>query len=100
VDAGVCYGSATVEASTCANREIFVLGGGNSAGQAALFLDRFASRVHLLFDKGSLDASMSRYLIDRIEQTPNIVLHPFSTVARCGWQRPRRVDPRPGDSDG
>jgi thioredoxin reductase (NADPH) len=61
-----------------------VLGGGNSAGQAALFLARFARRVHILTLGESLAESMSRYLIDRIEQSPNIVVHPHTTVADAG----------------
>lgn len=84
VGAGIYYGAATVEASACTNQDVYVLGGGNSAGQAALLLARFARRVHLLTIKDSLDSSMSRYLIDRIERTPNITVHPHSTVVDAG----------------
>ena len=84
VGAGIYYGAATVEASACTNQDVYVLGGGNSAGQAALLLARFARRVHLLTIKDSLDSSMSRYLIDRIERTPNISVHPHSTVVDAG----------------
>jgi thioredoxin reductase (NADPH) len=84
VGAGIYYGAATVEASACAGQEVYILGGGNSAGQAALLLARFARRVHILTNKDSLNESMSRYLIDRIERTPNINVHPHSTVVDAG----------------
>jgi thioredoxin reductase (NADPH) len=84
VGAGVYYGAVTVEASACRDQEVYVLGGGNSAGQAALFLARFARRVHILTLGDALDETMSRYLIDRIERTPNIAIHPHTTVADAG----------------
>jgi thioredoxin reductase (NADPH) len=97
VGAGVYYGAATVEATACTGQEVYVLGGGNSAGQAALFLARYARRVHILTLGDSLDESMSRYLIDRIERTPNITVHPHTTVEDAGgpghvtWIRIRDV---------
>ena len=84
VGAGVYYGAATVEASACRDQDVYVLGGGNSAGQAALFLARFARRVHILALGDSLDETMSRYLMERIERTPNIVVQPHATVAEAG----------------
>ncbi len=84
VGAGVYYGAATVEASACRDQEVYVLGGGNSAGQAALFLARFARQVHILTLGGGLEESMSRYLIERIEQTPNVSVHPRTTVIDAG----------------
>jgi thioredoxin reductase (NADPH) len=60
----------------CARTEVALVGGGNSAGQAAVFLAQHASKVHVLVRGPGLAASMSRYLIDRIEATPNIELHP------------------------
>jgi thioredoxin reductase (NADPH) len=84
VGAGVYYGAATAEASACRDEDVYVLGGGNSAGQAALFLARFARTVHILTLGDSLDESMSRYLVDRIERTPNISVHPHTTVADAG----------------
>ena len=84
VGAGVYYGAATVEASTCRGQDVYVLGGGNSAGQAALFLARFARTVHILTADDSLDDSMSRYLIERIERTPKITVHPHTTIADAG----------------
>ena len=78
------YGAATVEASACRDQEVYVLGGGNSAGQAALFLARFARQVHIVTAGGGLEESMSRYLVERIEQTPNVAVHTHSTVIDAG----------------
>jgi thioredoxin reductase (NADPH) len=84
IGAGVYYGAATVEASSCRDQEVYVLGGGNSAGQAALFLARFARVVHVLTTSDSLDATMSTYLTERLERAPNVVVHPHTTVADAG----------------
>jgi thioredoxin reductase (NADPH) len=84
VGAGVYYGAATVEASACRGQDVYVLGGGNSAGQAALFLARFARQVHILTIGDALDESMSRYLIERIEATPNISVQTNTTVQDAG----------------
>jgi thioredoxin reductase (NADPH) len=70
--AGVYYSATFTEAQLCGGDEVIVVGGANSAGQAALFLAQAASRVHLLVRSGSLSAGMSRYLIRRIEETPTI----------------------------
>ena len=75
---GVWYWASALEARMCAGSEVVLVGGGNSAGQAAVFLADHASKVHMLVRRPSLAATMSRYLIDRIEATPNIVRH-FST---------------------
>jgi thioredoxin reductase (NADPH) len=80
VGAGIYYGAVTAEAAGCRDQEVYVLGGGNSAGQAAFFLSRFARRVSILTRDASLDDSMSRYLVERIERTPNITFHPQTTV--------------------
>src|SRR5437773_5672592 len=69
---GVWYWASALEAKMCANAEVALVGGGNSAGQAAVFLAQHASKVFILIRGGSLAASMSRYLIDRIDATPNI----------------------------
>jgi len=71
---GVYYGATFVEAGLCANDEVIVVGGGNSAGQAAVFLSNTAKRVYVLVRSGSLAESMSRYLSRRIEDTPNVEL--------------------------
>jgi len=69
---GVFYGLSATEASSCAEREVYVVGGGNSAGQAAVFLARHARRVTLLVRADGLERSMSYYLIRQIRETPNI----------------------------
>jgi thioredoxin reductase (NADPH) len=80
VGAGIYYGAVTAEAAACRDQEVYVLGGGNSAGQAALFLYRFARRVTILTRDESLDETMSHYLVERIERTPNITCCPRTTV--------------------
>jgi len=62
-------------------RDLLVIGGGNSAGQAAVFLSRTVRHVHMLVRSGGLGASMSRYLIRRIEESPAITLHAHTEVA-------------------
>jgi thioredoxin reductase (NADPH) len=71
---GVYYGATFMEAQLCAGEEVIVVGGGNSAGQAAVFLAQTAGRVHMLVRSGGLAESMSRYLIRRIEENPAIHL--------------------------
>jgi thioredoxin reductase (NADPH) len=73
-NAGVYYGATFMEAQLCRGEEVAIVGGGNSAGQAAVFLAQTAKRVHMLVRSGGLAESMSRYLIRRIEQNPAIVL--------------------------
>jgi thioredoxin reductase (NADPH) len=71
---GVYYGATQFEASLCEGAEVIVVGGGNSAGQAAVFLSRKARHLHMLVRSEGLASTMSRYLIRRIEETPNITL--------------------------
>ena len=71
---GVWYWASPIEARLCAGEEIILVGGGNSAGQAAVFLSGHAARVRMMVRAGGLAESMSRYLIDRIEAAPNIEL--------------------------
>jgi thioredoxin reductase (NADPH) len=71
---GVYYAATSMEAQRCGDEEVVVVGGGNSAGQAAVFLARSSRRVHVVIRGSDLGASMSRYLIRRIEETPNIAL--------------------------
>src|SRR5882672_4100693 len=71
---GVWYWASPIEARLCAEQEIALVGGGNSAGQAAVFLSGHARKVTMIIRGGGLGASMSRYLIERIEATPNIEL--------------------------
>lgn len=78
--AGVYYGATFMEAQLCTGEEVVVVGGGNSAGQAAVFLAQTARRVHVLIRSGGLAESMSRYLIRRIEDNPAIVLRPHTEI--------------------
>ena len=76
----VSYWATPIEANLCEGRDIVLVGAGNSAGQAAVFLARYARRVHLVVRSSGLDASMSRYLIDRIAATANIELRVHTAV--------------------
>ena len=78
--AGVYYGATFMEAQLCAGEEVIVVGGGNSAGQAAVFLAETARRVHMLVRSNGLAATMSRYLIRRIENSPTIILRPQTEI--------------------
>ncbi len=70
--AGVYYGAATTEANSCSNQDVYIVGGGNSAGQAAMYLSRFARKVYIVIRKKDLRATMSSYLIDQLDETENI----------------------------
>ena len=97
--AGVYYGATFMEAQLCRNEEVVVVGGGNSAGQAAVFLAQTAERVHMLVRASGLAESMSRYLIRRIEQNPAIVLRADSEiVALDGNDHLERVRWREGQT--
>ena len=93
--AGVYYAATFMEAQLCAGEEVVVVGAGNSAGQAAVFLAQSARRVHVLIRSGGLADSMSRYLIRRIEDHPAIVRHVHTEIVslegnghleRVGWR--------------
>jgi thioredoxin reductase (NADPH) len=77
---GIYYGAALVEAVSCKDEEVFIVGGANSAGQAALHFAKFACKVTMLVRGPGLSATMSRYLIDEIERTPKIELKPKTQV--------------------
>ena len=79
---GVWYWASALEAKMCAGEEVAIVGGGNSAGQAAVFLADHASKVHMLVRGDGLAASMSRYLIDRIAASPGIDLHVNTELTR------------------
>lgn len=81
--AGVFYGAAMTEASACKDQDVYIIGGGNSAGQAAIFLAEYARSVTILIRGAGLAASMSQYLIERIEQSANIAVMPHTEVARA-----------------
>jgi thioredoxin reductase (NADPH) len=89
---GVYYGATAVEAQLCSGDEVIVVGGGNSAGQAAAFLSGRVKHVHMLVRRAGLAESMSRYLIRRIEESPTITLRTYtSIVALEGNGRLERV---------
>ncbi len=79
--AGVYYGGGATEAITCKGETVYVVGGANSAGQAAINFAKYAQRVVILVRGASLSATMSQYLIDQIKETPNIELWAHASVA-------------------
>jgi thioredoxin reductase (NADPH) len=99
--AGVYYGSATTEAPVCSNQRVLVIGGGNSAGQAAMYLSRYATDVQIVIRRESLRDTMSQYLIEQIEKTPNIRLRARTELERVdGTDRVERVTLKAEDGSG
>jgi thioredoxin reductase (NADPH) len=102
---GVWYWASPIEAKMCVNAEIVLVGGGNSAGQAAVFLSGHAKKVWMMVRGPGLAASMSRYLIERIAATPNIELLTETDIIRldgtpeAGLQRVRWRDRRNGEEE-
>lgn len=84
---GIYYAATNMEAGLCAGQEVVVVGGGNSAGQAAIYLARSAGHVHILVRGKGLADTMSRYLIERIEASDRITLHPFTEVTELEGER-------------
>ena len=84
---GIHYAATALEAQLCENEEVVVVGGGNSAGQAAVFLASHANRVHLLVRGEGLASSMSGYLVDRIDQSPRIDLHAQTQISGLHGKR-------------
>jgi thioredoxin reductase (NADPH) len=80
---GVYYGSAMTEAAACADQKVFIVGGANSAGQAAVFFARYASSVHILVRGPALEASMSQYLIEQLAAIENVHVHTCTVVAEA-----------------
>ena len=78
--AGVYYGAAQTEAMTCQDEDVYIIGGANSAGQAAMYFSKYARQVTMLVRGESLTKSMSQYLIEQIAETPNITVQPHSSV--------------------
>ena len=78
--AGIYHGATFMEAQLCGGEEVIVVGGGNSAGQAAVFLAQTTKHVHMLVRSAGLAATMSRYLIRRIENSPTITLRPQTEI--------------------
>jgi thioredoxin reductase (NADPH) len=101
--AGVYYTAMPMEAQLCAGEDVIVVGGGNSAGQAAAFLAQTAKRVHVLVRGKGLADTMSRYLIRRIEDNPAIVLRTHTEIVALEGnghlERVRWRDDRSGDSE-
>ncbi|HZL41294.1 MAG TPA: FAD-dependent oxidoreductase [Pseudolabrys sp.] len=86
-DAGVSYWASPIEAKLCEGEEVALIGGGNSAGQAVVFLAPKVKRLHLVVRGKGLETSMSRYLIDRIKALPNVELHTGSEVVALEGDR-------------
>ena len=85
--AGIYYAATEIEARYCRETEVVVIGGGNSAGQAAMFLSRTTRHVHVLVRGASLADSMSAYLLERLQSTPNITIHYRTQVTALAGER-------------
>ena len=97
---GIYYSATRMEAELCSQEEIAIVGGGNSAGQAAVFLSQYAKQVHILIRSGDLEHSMSRYLINRIDSLENVRLHTHTEISRFrGQQRLTGIDVRNNQTD-
>nr|WP_294792338.1 FAD-dependent oxidoreductase [uncultured Mucilaginibacter sp.] len=93
--AGIYYGAAMTEATACKDKEVYVVGGGNSAGQAAMYLSKFAKNVYILIRKDSLGYTMSAYLIDQIAGESNIHVMPKTEITQAyGSERLEHLDIR------
>ncbi|WP_026629836.1 FAD-dependent oxidoreductase [Dyadobacter alkalitolerans] len=91
--AGIYYGAAMTEATACKDKEVYIVGGGNSAGQAAMYLSKFAKNVYILIRKDDLTATMSAYLIDQIGSQDNIRIMPrVEIAAACGSDKLEGLD--------
>ncbi|MEL6698565.1 MAG: FAD-dependent oxidoreductase [Bacteroidota bacterium] len=84
--AGIYYGAATTEAYACKGTDVYIVGGGNSAGQGAMYLSRYAKNVYIVIRRADLSSSMSQYLIDQIGQTENIHLLPHTEISEVKGQ--------------
>jgi len=78
--AGIYYGATFIEAQYCTGEEVIVVGEGNSSGQSAVILTKTTKRFNILIRSACLAKSMSRFLIRRIEETPNILLRPYTEI--------------------
>ncbi len=81
--AGIYYGAATTEAASCKDKDVYIVGGGNSAGQAAMYLSNFARNVYIVIRRDALSYTMSQYLIDQIHGTANIQILPCTEVVEA-----------------
>jgi thioredoxin reductase (NADPH) len=89
---GVSYWASPIEARSCRGKDVVLVGGGNSAGQGAVFLSGHAARVLLLIRGSNLSQSMSRYLVDRIAATSNIHVHPFTELTALRGNERRELE--------
>ena len=97
---GIYYGAALVEAVACRGEEVYIVGGANSAGQAALYFAKYASKVTMLVRGEGLSATMSKYLIDEIGDTSNIVIEARTQVVEAmGGERLERLRLRGSDGE-
>ena len=83
---GVYYGATLVEARSCADEHVYIIGGANSAGQAAMHFSKYARQVTMLVRAESLEKTMSKYLIDQIAQTSNITVEMHAQVIEAMGQ--------------
>ena len=97
---GIYFAATRMEGDLCAQEEIAIVGGGNSAGQAAVFLANSARQVHIVIRSGGLNHSMSRYLINRVMALPNVRLHQHTEIQRFnGENRLRGIRVRNNQTD-
>lgn len=87
--AGIYYGSSMTEAQACKDREVYIVGGGNSAGQAAVYLSNFAKNIYIVIRRDDLSSSMSQYLIDQINGIDNIHLVPKTNITSVSGENGR-----------
>ena len=92
---GIYYGATPMEAQLCGGSEVVVVGAGNSAGQGAVFLSGSAAKVHVMYRRADIRETMSEYLVKRLEETPNIVLHAETEISHLhGIEGADEVDDR------
>jgi thioredoxin reductase (NADPH) len=98
--AGIYYAATDMEARLCGGEEVVVVGGGNSAGQAVVYLTRYARKVHVVIRGDDLGRSMSRYLVDRVESLPTVQIHRETVIEELrGDARLRAVRMRHANGD-
>jgi thioredoxin reductase (NADPH) len=85
--AGIYYAATEMEARLCRGEDVIVVGAGNSAGQAIVFLSRYARRVHVVLRSDDLGKSMSRYLVDRVEGIANVEIHRVCSISAIAGER-------------
>ncbi len=90
--AGIYYGSSMTEAQACSDKEVYIVGGGNSAGQSAVYLSKFAKNVYIAVRKKDLSSSMSSYLIDQIEAIDNITLLGYTNITKASGENERLTE--------